>query len=794
MSNIIKINRKLRVLGIDLGTTNSSVAEIFCEDDSHDIPTAQCLEIEQITEQGIHTGLLVPSYLALYDGREIIGEGAKQLRSLAHDVERNLEYRKTLFYECKNDIGSRLTYHKAPEGYKSAAEISSRILKFLYDAALSEDKTPFDRVVITVPASFQLSQRMDTLKAAELAGIKVGDGDLIDEPTAAFLDYIESNRGTFSIETDKNKKIVILDFGGGTCDVVIFQFKIPKDKNQLYISPLSVSRYHRLGGGDIDAAILYEILIPQILEQNGLSKFDLSYEDKKKHIEPAFIGIAESLKIGLCKQITRLNQFHKDVDKKSLVKTNPGTSSCKLKDKREIKLKNPTLSAMQFEEILTPFLDKDLLYARESEYGLTCSIFAPLQDALDRSGLVREKIDYCLMIGGSCLIPQLIEPLQDFFNNAQILINKNFENIQTAVAKGAAYHAFALAVNGKGLIQPVCSDTISIKTSDGLIDLVNRGELLPYPCDGSFEYTERLAIPQTIGFEKLDLRVEIVAKEDDRILHSRIWEIEGPVNKGDKLSLNYRYNQNQIIELTLNLKNDISSQPFGMKIEKPLTNVVYREVKKSKIEEIEEDLKSGKIPKSQHFEKMTELARLYADINQHEKAIDYLRRLLLAKNRPDPYILTLMGIYAGEIGDLEKEEKYYREAAKASSWAIPLFNLALSKKRQKQINQAVELIDQAIKKDVQAPYLVLRAQLSEAMRNKDERDKYLEEAFSEFKDTADLDDWELGWYLTAAVMAKDKDKEKEANTEQLKRSRGASESMQAGMLPISSRELQIRGL
>jgi len=118
----------------------------------------------------------------------------------------------------------------------------------------------------------------------------------------------------------------------------------------------------------------------------------------------------------------------------------------------------------------------------------------------------------------------------------------------------------------------------------------------------------------------------------------------------------------------------------------------------------------------------------------------------------------------------------------------------LSKKRQKQINQAVELIDQAIKKDVQAPYLVLRAQLSEAMKNKDERDKYLEEAFSEFKDTADLDDWEFGWYLTAAVMAKDKDKEEEAKTELSKRSRGASESTQTGTLPISSRELQIRGL
>jgi len=94
-------------------------------------------------------------------------------------------------------MGIQKTYHMAPKGFKSAAEIGGKVLEFLYKASLSDNDTPIDRVVITVPASFQGAQRSDTIKAAELAGLKLSDGDLLDEPVAAFLDYLLSTKEVF---------------------------------------------------------------------------------------------------------------------------------------------------------------------------------------------------------------------------------------------------------------------------------------------------------------------------------------------------------------------------------------------------------------------------------------------------------------------------------------------------------------------------------------------------------------------------------------------------------------------
>lgn len=187
------------------------------------------------------------------------------------------------------------------------------------------------------------------------------------------------------------------------------------------VSPLSVSRYHRLGGGDIDRAILYDVLMPQLVKQNRLSQFELSFEDKKKFIEPPLLSVAEALKISLCSEVARLKEFDKydSADKATLLVKLTGRHECKLKD-RVVELQSPTLSAAQFERLLAPFLDQDLLFARESEYLLTLSIFAPLQDALTRTGLDRSAIDYCLMVGGSSLIPQVREEVERFFTGGRL--------------------------------------------------------------------------------------------------------------------------------------------------------------------------------------------------------------------------------------------------------------------------------------------------------------------------------------------------------------------------------------
>ena len=109
------------------------------------------------------------------------------------DQSFGLKQGRDIFWECKNHMGLTRTYHQAPEGFRSAREISGHVLKFLLTAARNDNPTPIARSIITVPASFRIPQRLDTQTAAELAGITVAPGDLVDEPVAAFLDYIFSH-------------------------------------------------------------------------------------------------------------------------------------------------------------------------------------------------------------------------------------------------------------------------------------------------------------------------------------------------------------------------------------------------------------------------------------------------------------------------------------------------------------------------------------------------------------------------------------------------------------------------
>ena len=193
----------------------------------------------------------------------------------------------------------------------------------------------------------------------------------------------------------------MFDFGGGTCDVAVLAVQ-PLGQDRVAVSPRAVSRYHRLGGGDLDAAILYEVLLPQLLDQNPIPGFSPGFTEKKKVIEPAYLGIAEALKIGLSIQIRRLRSFGKydNADKSQIVKVVSGrVPPCKVGEHRLV-LQSPSLSAAQFEALLQPFLDRDSLTAVDTDYRMTASVFAPLDDALSRAELNRGDIDFCLLVGG----------------------------------------------------------------------------------------------------------------------------------------------------------------------------------------------------------------------------------------------------------------------------------------------------------------------------------------------------------------------------------------------------------
>ncbi len=119
--------KPVRVLGIDLGKTNSTVAELIWNSQETGSSKVRCMEIDQPTSEEMFTHSLIPSAVAIHECKVIVGEGAKRLRAQA--VKFKLEQNQNLFYECKSDIGTRRTYHRRRKGsarwQRSAAKFTA---------------------------------------------------------------------------------------------------------------------------------------------------------------------------------------------------------------------------------------------------------------------------------------------------------------------------------------------------------------------------------------------------------------------------------------------------------------------------------------------------------------------------------------------------------------------------------------------------------------------------------------------------------------------------------------------
>jgi len=782
----IRQDRPLKVWGIDLGTTNSTIAEISWrpDTDSGMLPECRCLELDQPTDAGVYTSPLVASVLAILpSGQHWIGEGAKRLRT--RPQEASLVVERTLFFETKNDIGLRRTYYRAPEIYNHAHKIAGHILKFLRAAAEEITGSQADRVVVTVPASFQLNQRRDTLKAASAAGLELGDHDLLDEPTAALLDYLFTHPREDLIAPGHITKGVIFDFGGGTSDVSVFEIEADRQHGNFRISPLAVSRYHRLGGGDLDAAIVYEQLLPALIAENGLEEHELKWEEKKKALEPQLLGTAEALKLALCSEIDRLEKFgrYETADKTAIIAKQPALT-CTL-GRRQLTLSRPSLSAFQWELILEPFLDRDHLYTRETEYRLTQSVFAPLQDALDRARLAPKEVNFCLLVGGSTLIPQVRTTITKYFNQAHVVTFADSVAVQTAVARGAAWHSFFLAATGKPIVQPVTNDAIAIMTGDGEpYPLIPAGSTIPYPADGSYGRLTNLAVPRAMTGGKLG--IEVVAQSTGQPIFNEKWFINSLVNAGDGITVEYRLPASQEFELRAFLTNE-PDFVFERSVENPLVNIVNPNQVRLQIEALEERLREKGGPTAENRDELVQLAKWYAELQQYEKALTFLSQTLRLINRPDSQILTLEGIYAGELGDYARQERAYRAADEADrNWGGAMFNLALSLHRRGKYEEAYEAVERAVEKEQSSgAYRTLRGRCLGSLGKEREATKEYEDAFASFDALKNLDDWDLGWFITCAKATDREEAQHKAEEERTRRSSGSSlDHSSGGDLPI----------
>ncbi|MDW8129827.1 MAG: tetratricopeptide repeat protein [Bryobacterales bacterium] len=455
---------------------------------------------------------------------------------------------------------------------------------------------------------------------------------------------------------------------------------------------------------------------------------------------------------------------------------------------RELLLQSPRLSLTEFESALAPFLERDLLRPREDDYRVTCSIFAPIEDALSRGRLEADAIELCLLVGGSTLIPQVCEALAGYFANAAILAFEDREEVQTAVAQGAAVHALSLALTGKGIFQPVCQDDIQLETRQGALPLIAAGTPLPFPAGEGFQRRDDLTAPQEIPAGRQGaIRVLVTAGAERRELFQQTWELRGPIRKGEKLTLEYRYDENQVLWLRVS-RQAAPECEFRGHVENPLTHVVNPSKTRQRIQEVEEQLRTEQISGVERQRSLEELGDLYRELGQYEKALAFYRQALVGAEKPGACLLNRMAFCARDLGDRDRAEKLFREAARVEDWSGTFFNWALARWKWGDSSGALALVERAIRGDDEPAYRVLQAQLLRTLGRWEQAQRVLQEALARFGPPEMLNDFELFWLAYAAQLVGDKALEE--RVQRLQQSRATPSTRAARELPDLARPHQ----
>ena len=349
-----------KIIGIDLGTTNSCVS-VMEGNEPVVIPNAE----------GKRT---TPSVIAFVEGGEIkVGDPAKRqaVTNPTKTVYSVKRFMGNKFSESKRETG-RVPY-KVVKGDNDTPrvdidgrlytpqELSAMILQKMKKTAEDYLGTGVDEAVITVPAYFNDSQRQATKEAGEISGLKVKR--IINEPTAAALAYGMDKKG-------KDQKIVVFDFGGGTHDVSILEL------GDGVFEVLATDGDTHLGGDDIDEKII-NWLADEFNKDEGidLRKDPMSLQRLKEASEKAKVELSSSAQ-------TEINLPYitaTDSGPKHLVRT---------------------LTKAKFDQLIDDLVKKTI---------------DPCKVALKGAGLTKKDIDEIILVGGSTRIPAVQDAVQKFF-------------------------------------------------------------------------------------------------------------------------------------------------------------------------------------------------------------------------------------------------------------------------------------------------------------------------------------------------------------------------------------------
>lgn len=350
---------------------------------------------------------------------------------------------------------------------KDAARVFFSYLKYLITGYCKEHGLSQNiQYAVSIPASFEANQRKDLLDALAANGMNVSKQALIDEPNAAFISYAVSramDNSPLVISPDYNSKVLVFDFGGGTCDISVLE--IGQNANGFFSKNIAISKFTRLGGDDVDRYITYHYLLPRFLEANNKTKEQFR-TNELRHIASALYKVAERLKILINKKMAALTSDFvlTDVIKSQDIKTEVQYAVQVVTNKGILLQDKFYLTNKELTETMAVFLKKGLIkttrISKEDDYN---SIFTPIESALKKARTPKEEIDYVLFIGGSSQSPYIQTALHDYFEDSEMLMP---ENLQTHVSQGAAIHSLIFNGMNKCLIRPITSEPLLVITRD----------------------------------------------------------------------------------------------------------------------------------------------------------------------------------------------------------------------------------------------------------------------------------------------------------------------------------------